>query len=79
MLARIRALSAYQQLLKTLRSGQAVPALDLMRPARLPLLAALHLDLNIPILLVTDRTDRALTILDELGFWLKQADVQYFP
>jgi len=79
VLDRIRSLSAYQQNLASLRSGQNVPGLGLMRSARLPLVAALHLDLNVPLLLVTDRTDRALTILDELAFWLKPQDVQYFP
>lgn len=57
----------------------AVPGLGLLRAARLPLLAAIHLDLNVPILFITDRTDRALTILDELSFWLKGETPVYFP
>jgi transcription-repair coupling factor (superfamily II helicase) len=34
-------------------------------------LAALHQDLDRPILLVTDRADHALSLFDELGFWIK--------
>ena len=37
----------------------------------MPILAALHQDLNQPILLVTDRADHALSLFDELGFWTK--------
>jgi transcription-repair coupling factor (superfamily II helicase) len=43
----------------------------LPRAARLPVLAALHQDLNRPILLITDRADHALSLHDELGFWIK--------
>ncbi len=32
-------------------------------------MAALHGDLNIPVLLVTDRADHALQLHDELAFW----------
>ncbi len=79
MLERIRSLDAYRQVLSALKAGQPLPSLGLMRPARLPLLAALQQDLNIPMLLVTDRSDRALTVLEELGFWLRQPSIQYFP
>ncbi len=41
------------------------------RAARLPVLAALHQDLNRPILLITDRADHSLSLFDELGFWVK--------
>ena len=58
----IRSLTAYQQVLSSLKSGRSVASLGLMRQARLPMLAALHLDLNIPLMLITDRSDRALTI-----------------
>ncbi len=79
MLDRIRSLNAYQNLLEALRSGVDLPALGLLRSARLPVLAALHQDLGRAILLITDRTDRALTIVDELSFWLDDRSVQYFP
>jgi transcription-repair coupling factor (superfamily II helicase) len=54
--------------------GQALP-----RSARLAVLAALREDLNQPILLVTDRADRALMLLDELSFWCGPALRQFFP
>jgi len=71
LLDKIRALPQYQQLLKQIQAGEEIPGLGLPRAARLPILAALHQDLNQPILLVTDRTDHALSLFDELGFWIK--------
>ena len=70
ILDNIRSLSQYQQLLSNLRSNQPQPGLGLPRSARLPILAALHQDLNAPILLITDRADHALSLFDELGFWV---------
>ncbi|MGE5376515.1 MAG: transcription-repair coupling factor [Bacteroidota bacterium] len=72
LLEKIRSLSQYQQLLKQLQvDGKQLPGLGLPRAARLPLLAALHHDLNRPILLITDRADHSLSLFDELGFWLQ--------
>ncbi len=71
LLDKIRALPQYQQLLKQIQAGKEQPGLSLPRAARLPILAALHQDLNQPILLVTDRADHALSLFDELGFWTK--------
>ncbi len=79
MIDRIRALSAYQRLIHNLRSGKPLPGLGLMRSARLPFLAALHQDLPQPILLITDRTDRALTLIDELTYWMGGSAPLYFP
>src|SRR5215211_7138129 len=75
LLDKIRELSQYQRLLNQLQtdgpaSGQ-LPGLGLPRAARLPVLAALHLDLDRPVLLITDRADHALSLFDELGFWVK--------
>jgi transcription-repair coupling factor (superfamily II helicase) len=61
---------AYQRVENTLRSGQSQSGLALPRAARLPVLAALHSDLDKPILLVTDRADHALQLHDELAFWV---------
>ena len=70
----IRALPQYQQLLIDIgQSTSAQPGLGLPRSARLPILAALHADLNCPILLITDRADHALSLFDELGFWVESA------
>ena len=71
VLTRIRELSPYRQLLDDLRARRQRPGLGLPRAARLPVLAGLHLDLPQPILFVTDRADHALSLHDELGFWLQ--------
>ncbi len=66
----IRSLPEFRQLMRQIQSGEQIPGLGLPRSARLPLLAALHQELNRPILLVTDRADHALSLFDELGFWV---------
>jgi len=72
LLDKIRSLPQYQQLLKQVQeNGKQIPGLGLPRSARLPVLAALHQDLERPILLITDRADHALSLYDELGFWIK--------
>lgn len=72
LLDKIRALPQYQQLLKEVReNGKQIPGLALPRAARLPILAALHQDLSRPVLLITDRSDHALSVYDELSFWVK--------
>jgi transcription-repair coupling factor (superfamily II helicase) len=72
ILNKIRELSQYQQLLKQLHpDSRQLPGLALPRAARLPLLAALHLDVGRPILLITDRADHSLALFDELGFWVR--------
>jgi transcription-repair coupling factor (superfamily II helicase) len=65
----IRSLPAYKDLLANLSAH----SIGLPRSARLPVLASLHADLNQPILLITDRADHALSLFDELGFWLPEA------
>jgi len=79
LIERIQSLPAYQRLLADLRASKPMPGLGLMRSARLPLIAALHHDLAMPLVLITDRTDRALTIIDELTFWLNGKPPLYFP
>jgi transcription-repair coupling factor (superfamily II helicase) len=71
VLTRIRELSHYRQLLDDLRAHRERPGLGLPRAARLPVLAGLHIDLAQPILFITDRADHALSLYDELGFWLQ--------
>ena len=72
ILDQIRSLPQYQQLLKQIQAnGKQLPGLGLPRSARLPVLAALHKDLNRPILLITDRADHSLALFDELGFWVQ--------
>jgi len=66
-------------LITSIRSGESLSNLGLRRAARLPILAALHKNLQDPILLLTDRTDRALTLADELTLWAPDAVQQFFP
>jgi transcription-repair coupling factor (superfamily II helicase) len=66
----IRKLPAYIDVLDQIKVGSQLTGLALSRASRLPILSALSLDLNVPILLVTDRNNKALTMVDELGFWL---------
>ncbi len=79
LLAPIRSLPAYQQLLEDLRVQKSLPGLALMRAARLPLLAALSGDLGWPVLVLTDRPDHALTLVDELAFWAPDVPRLLFP
>ncbi|MCL4528772.1 MAG: transcription-repair coupling factor [Chloroflexi bacterium] len=71
LLDKIRSLPQYQQLLKQIQTGKEQSGLGLPRAARLPVLAALHADVNRSVLLVTDRADHALSLFDELGFWVR--------
>ncbi len=72
LLGFIQTLPAYLTLVEKRKSHQPQPGLALPRAARLPVLAALHKDLNEPILLITDRADHALQLHDELAFWLPE-------
>ncbi len=71
LLDQLKALPPYQRILSDLTARNPLNGLGLPRAARLPVLAALHADLNQPILLITDRADHALAMFDELGFWVK--------
>jgi transcription-repair coupling factor (superfamily II helicase) len=55
------------------------PSIGLRRSARLPVLAAIYSELQLPILLLTDRTDRALTLYDELTLLAPHAPKFFFP
>jgi transcription-repair coupling factor (superfamily II helicase) len=69
VLREIQKLGAYRQLVRDVEARQPLRGLGLPRSARLPVLADLHLDLQRPILFITDRADHALSLFDELGFW----------
>ncbi|MBI3162172.1 MAG: transcription-repair coupling factor [Chloroflexi bacterium] len=71
LLDALRDILSYRNLSEGLRAGKQVRSLGLPRSARLPVLAALYADVNLPILLITDRADHALSMFDELGFWVK--------
>ena len=67
------------ELSAALQKGESLPALGLRRAARLPVLAALYATLKRPILLITDRADHVLAMLEELGLWTPQALRLTFP
>lgn len=71
ILSNIRLLPQYQHLRSQLKAGKQIAGLGLPRAARLPVLAALLEDIKQPILFITDRADHALSMFDELGFWVK--------
>jgi len=79
----IHALPPYREFTRSIREGAfSKPdrrGLGLPRSARLAVLGALHKDLNRPILLLTNRSDRALSLFDELSFWLDTESNLYFP
>jgi transcription-repair coupling factor (superfamily II helicase) len=66
----IQGLPQYKPILSSLRADSPQSGLGLPRAARLPLLAALHSNLDRVVLLITDRADHALSLFDELGFWV---------
>ncbi|MEA2007623.1 MAG: transcription-repair coupling factor, partial [Chloroflexota bacterium] len=70
---------AYQELLEAIKAGKNPALIGLPRSARLPVLAALQTSLSRPILLLTNRTDNALALIDELALWISEADVKLFP
>ena len=67
------------ELAAALQNGEAPQSLNLRRAARLPVLAALHRQMNQPVLLVTDRADHALTLFDELSLWAPGSQRLLFP
>ncbi len=79
MLNEIRSLPLYQELVEELKNAARLPGLALPRAARLPVAAALSADLQRPVVLLTQRADHALTLLDELGFWLPGVPRLLFP
>ena len=79
VLSTLRSQTAFKEIVQSFRSGEVLPNLSLARAARLPVLAALHQTLNAPILLLTDRTDFALTLADELSLWASDSTLLFFP
>lgn len=69
----------FEPVFADLRAGQELSALGLRRAARLPFLVALQRQLNRPIVFLTDRTDRALAMQEELSLWAPSATRLFFP
>jgi transcription-repair coupling factor (superfamily II helicase) len=66
-------------LIEAIQLSEGLPGLGLRRAARLPVLAAIRETINHPILVLTDRSDHALTLLDELGMWVPEWPRLFFP
>jgi transcription-repair coupling factor (superfamily II helicase) len=80
LLRPLQALPAYQDLLRTLRLGEApLRPVHLPRAARPTLAAALALDLDRPVVLLVSRPDRALTLAEELPAWAPEARLLPYP
>jgi transcription-repair coupling factor (superfamily II helicase) len=75
----IQSLPAFQQLVSQIKNKETSIRLGLNHAARLPVLAALHQAIHRPFLFITQKTDRALTLTDELALWSPDALLYYFP
>jgi transcription-repair coupling factor (superfamily II helicase) len=69
ILREINSLAAYQTVRRNIRAGKNQTGLAIPRAVRLPVLAALHADLDRPLLFIVDRADHAAALYDELAFW----------
>ena len=58
---------SFRDVLDAIEEGKRLSNLGLHRAVRLPVLSALHCALNFPLLLISDRSDYALTLADELS------------
>jgi len=71
--------SASNELFQAIETRLSIPPLGIRRSARLPWLAALHLTIQRPLLLITDRNDHALMLADELSLWAPGFNRLFFP
>ncbi len=78
-----RAIPGYKTLRTRLEKGHdtidSVQGLGLPRSVRLPLVAQLYRDLGRPVLIISNRADRALALFEELQFWTGETTAHYFP
>ncbi len=79
MLDFIHRLPGYLDIIPSLTPGKTNPGLGLIRSARLPVAVSLAKDLNAPVLILTDRSERAFTMGDELKFWYPITNRKAFP
>src|SRR5712692_7630977 len=71
LLPLIENLAAFKQLIRKLREQPTIPA-DVIESARAPLIVALARVMNVPILVVTARADRAKQLVEEIGMWANE-------
>ena len=76
---RIHDLSAFEPFINQFQEPGEIRSLGLNRAARLPVLSAISQKFDRPILLMTTKTDHALTLADELALWLPNKLRLFFP
>lgn len=77
---RLQEQPVFQELLAWIRREDTqAETVGLPKAARLPVLAALRDELQVPILLLTGRTDRAFVLRDELSIWAPKLNPFFFP
>ncbi len=79
ILSRLQSQAAFEEILHLLKREEPLPNLELPRAARLPVIAALHRALNVPLLILTGRADFALTLAEELALWVPEAVRFLYP
>ena len=79
ILQTINQLPAFQELLTEIRAGNRGLISGLPRAARPSVLAALRTELDLPLLVLTDKTDRALVLESEWDFWHAHKSLAFFP
>ena len=79
MLNFIQDLDSFKKLTSALKSDQFQSSLGIPRSARLPITASIQQTLNWPIVYVVERMDQAISLADELGFWVKSDLIHLFP
>jgi len=79
ILQTISSLPAFKEIAAVLKSTVKGPGAGLPRSARTPVLAAIRTEFQYPVLLLTDKTDRALVLEDEWDFWYPEQSLAFFP
>lgn len=75
----IHDLPGFENFINQFQIAGEINSLGLNRAARLPVLSAISKNLSRPILLITTKTDHALTLADELALWLPNNLRLFFP
>jgi transcription-repair coupling factor (superfamily II helicase) len=75
----LKAQPAFLKLADDINSGISPGQLGLARSVRVPVLSALQQFLDRPLLVVTDKTDRAMVLEEEWKFWFSDSLLSFFP
>jgi transcription-repair coupling factor (superfamily II helicase) len=75
----ISSTSEFQKIIAIIESSDEIKNLGLSRAIRLPIAASLFKTTQRPVLLITQKTDRALSLLDEFSYWHPQNKPSFFP